>query len=30
VSGRQIFPDLYDIDGTSEGAGNWCLMAAGS
>ncbi len=24
------FPDLYDIDGTSEGAGNWCLMAAGS
>ncbi|HET7474498.1 MAG TPA: M6 family metalloprotease domain-containing protein [Dermatophilaceae bacterium] len=24
------FPDLYDIDGTSEGVGNWCLMAAGS
>ncbi len=24
------FPDLYDIDGTSEGLGNWCLMAAGS
>ncbi|MEW2120108.1 M6 family metalloprotease domain-containing protein [Streptomyces sp. NPDC005474] len=24
------FPDLYDIDGTSEGIGNWCLMAAGS
>jgi M6 family metalloprotease-like protein len=26
-------PDLYDTDddnGTSEGAGNWCLMAAGS
>ena len=24
------FPDLYDIDYTSEGAGNWCLMAGGS
>ncbi|MFG2820180.1 M6 family metalloprotease domain-containing protein [Kitasatospora sp. NPDC048365] len=24
------FPDLYDIDGTSEGVGNWCLMGAGS
>ena len=24
------FPDLYDTDGTSEGIGNWCLMAAGS
>ncbi|MFF7470997.1 M6 family metalloprotease domain-containing protein [Streptomyces sp. NPDC008092] len=24
------FPDLYDIDGSSEGIGNWCLMAAGS
>ena len=24
------FPDLYDTDGTSEGLGNWCLMAAGS
>ncbi|MDG9711822.1 M6 family metalloprotease domain-containing protein [Streptomyces sp. DH10] len=24
------FPDLYDIDGTSEGIGNWCLMAGGS
>lgn len=24
------FPDLYDIDNTSEGIGNWCLMAAGS
>jgi M6 family metalloprotease-like protein len=23
-------PDLYDTDGTSEGIGNWCLMAAGS
>lgn len=23
-------PDLYDTDGSSEGAGNWCLMAAGS
>jgi immune inhibitor A len=24
------FPDLYDIDGSSEGVGNWCLMAGGS
>lgn len=24
------FPDLYDSDYTSEGIGNWCLMAAGS
>lgn len=24
------FPDLYDIDSSSEGLGNWCLMAAGS
>jgi immune inhibitor A len=24
------FPDLYDIDDTSEGVGNWCLMAGGS
>lgn len=24
------FPDLYDIDYTSEGVGNWCLMAGGS
>ncbi|MCW2812475.1 MAG: family metalloprotease protein [Friedmanniella sp.] len=24
------FPDLYDIDGSSEGVGSWCLMAAGS
>jgi immune inhibitor A len=24
------FPDLYDIDGTSEGVGNWCLMGGGS
>ncbi|MDY6863453.1 MAG: M6 family metalloprotease domain-containing protein [Thermodesulfobacteriota bacterium] len=23
-------PDLYDIDNSSEGIGNWCLMAAGS
>ncbi|MBK9099653.1 MAG: M6 family metalloprotease domain-containing protein [bacterium] len=23
-------PDLYDTDGSSEGLGNWCLMAAGS
>ncbi len=23
-------PDLYDTDGSSEGAGNWCLMAAGA
>lgn len=24
------FPDLYDTDNTSEGIGNWCLMAGGS
>ena len=24
------FPDLYDVDYTSEGIGNWCLMAGGS
>jgi len=24
------WPDLYDIDFTSEGIGNWCLMADGS
>ena len=24
------FPDLYDIDYTSEGVGEWCLMAGGS
>ena len=24
------FPDLYDVDYSSEGAGNWCLMAGGS
>ena len=24
------FPDLYDIDDTSQGIGNWCLMAGGS
>jgi immune inhibitor A len=24
------FPDLYDTDGSSNGIGNWCLMAAGS
>ncbi|MFE0252538.1 M6 family metalloprotease domain-containing protein [Streptomyces sp. NPDC059010] len=24
------FPDLYDIDNTSEGVGNWCLMGGGS
>src|SRR5919206_489929 len=23
-------PDLYDIDYTSEGVGNWCLMGGGS
>jgi M6 family metalloprotease-like protein len=23
-------PDLYDTDGSAEGIGNWCLMAAGS
>jgi immune inhibitor A len=30
--GHLIFgwPDLYDTDNTSEGIGNWCLMAAGS
>ncbi len=24
------FPDLYDTDNSSEGVGNWCLMAGGS
>jgi immune inhibitor A len=24
------WPDLYDIDGTSNGIGDWCLMASGS
>ncbi|KAA3643591.1 MAG: M6 family metalloprotease domain-containing protein [Chloroflexi bacterium] len=24
------FPDLYDIDDSSEGIGNWCLMGGGS
>ncbi|MEU8652520.1 M6 family metalloprotease domain-containing protein [Streptomyces sp. NPDC048737] len=24
------FPDLYDIDGSSEGVGRWCLMGGGS
>lgn len=24
------WPDLYDIDNSSEGIGSWCLMAAGS
>jgi len=24
------FPDLYDVDGSSEGIGNWSLMASGS
>jgi immune inhibitor A len=24
------FPDLYDIDNSGEGIGNWCLMAGGS
>jgi immune inhibitor A len=24
------FPDLYDADDSSEGIGNWCLMAGGS
>jgi immune inhibitor A len=24
------FPDLYDTDNSSEGNGNWCLMAGGS
>ncbi|EPS31095.1 hypothetical protein POX_h09394 [Penicillium oxalicum] len=30
--GHLVFgwPDLYDIDSSSEGAGNWCLMAGGS
>ena len=30
--GHLIFgwPDLYDSDNTSEGIGNWCLMASGS
>ncbi|QDE68222.1 M6 family metalloprotease domain-containing protein [Myxococcus xanthus] len=30
--GHLVFgwPDLYDADGTSEGLGNWCLMAGGS
>jgi immune inhibitor A len=30
--GHLIFgwPDLYDTDGSSEGIGNWCLMAGGS
>ncbi len=30
--GHLIFgwPDLYDTDGSSEGLGNWCLMAGGS
>lgn len=30
--GHLVFgwPDLYDIDYSSEGAGNWCLMAGGS
>jgi immune inhibitor A len=30
--GHLVFgwPDLYDTDNTSEGIGNWCLMAAGS
>jgi immune inhibitor A len=30
--GHLVFgwPDLYDIDNTSEGIGNWCLMASGS
>src|SRR5690606_39615492 len=23
-------PDLYDTDNSSEGLGNWCLMAGGS
>jgi immune inhibitor A len=24
------WPDLYDIDGSSQGIGKWCLMASGS
>ncbi|WP_432498300.1 M6 family metalloprotease domain-containing protein [Kineococcus gypseus] len=30
--GHLVFgwPDLYDVDGTSEGVGNWCLMGGGS
>jgi len=30
--GHLVFgwPDLYDTDGSSEGVGNWCLMAGGS
>jgi len=24
------FPDLYDVDDSSEGVGNWCLMGSGS
>ena len=24
------FPDLYDTDYSSEGIGNWCLMAGGT
>ena len=30
--GHLVFgwPDLYDTDNTSEGIGNWCLMASGS
>jgi immune inhibitor A len=24
------WPDLYDVDGSSEGLGDWCLMASGS
>ena len=24
------WPDLYDTDNTSDGIGNWCLMAGGS
>lgn len=30
--GHLVFgwPDLYDTDGSSEGLGNWCLMAGGS
>ncbi|HBK59214.1 MAG TPA: hypothetical protein DDZ84_00260 [Firmicutes bacterium] len=25
-----VLPDLYDYDGSSQGVGNWCLMAGGS
>ncbi|KAF2497126.1 M6 metalloprotease [Lophium mytilinum] len=30
--GHALFgwPDLYDIDGSSEGVGDWCLMGSGS